>query len=178
MVPTFIIDWPAILSIGLIFGFGVKGVPSRSLVCTRAFGSGLLVLTLFVGLVSYSYLLAPDWMLMYFADGDAIPDWIIGGLLLLYYVTFFTGFFLKFELARFHRRLPFLTLAASLAACALIILPVRERYLRVGTLEEFLVGGGVPLSDSPVWQVPGTLSMILFPLTIFLLIWSRRQRFS
>lgn len=144
---------------------------------TRAYWSGKLVMTLFVGLVYYSYLLAPDWMWMYFVKASEVPAWITFYVLILYYFAYDAGFFLRFELGKINKAYPILLMIGLLGAAVGVTLPLKDRYLNVGTIEQFQAGQGtIPLPQSAVGKVPGTLSAILLPLSIGLLIWSRRQK--
>ena len=146
---------------------------------TRAYWSGKVIMTLFVALVYYSYLLSPDWMWMYFVRASDVPGWITFYLLILYYFAYDAGFFLKFELGKIKRSYPVLMMLLMLASAVAVVMPLKERYLNVGTLDQFLAGQGtVPLAQSAVGKVPGTLSAILIPLAIGLLLWSRRQKVS
>lgn len=145
---------------------------------TRAYLSGKIVVTSFVVLVYYSYLLAPDWMFMYFAKASELPAWMPFYILILYYFAYDAGFFLKFALGKIHRSFPAVMLLLMLAASVVVVLPIKDRYLNVGTLEQFRAGQTIPLAQSPVGRVPGTLSALLLPLGVGLLVWSRRQKFS
>lgn len=145
---------------------------------TRAYLSGKIILLAFVLIVFYSYLLAPDWMYMYFVKASDVPAWIVFYILVLYFFAYDAGFFLKFALEKMHRSFPAIMILLMLAAAVVVVLPLKNRYLSVGTLEQFRSGHTVPLSESAVGKVPGILSAFLLPLGLGLLIWSRRQRFS
>lgn len=155
----------------------MKGQAIGSLLKTRAYLSGKGVVTLFIGLVYYSYRLAPDWMHMYFVKAAEVPEWIVFYILFLYYFAYDAGFFLKIELEKIRKGLALAALAVTLAGSVLVVLPIKDRYGRVGTLEEFQAGRAIPLSESPVGRVPATLSLLLLPLGVGLLFWSRRQKF-
>lgn len=145
---------------------------------TRAYFSGKLVVTLFVALVYYSYLLAPDWMWMYFVKASDVPEWIVFYVLILYFFAYDVGFFLKVELAKIHRAFPVMALVLSLVAAVLVTIPLGDRYMNVGTLEQFQTGQTVRLPQSEVGKVPGNLTALLLPLGVGLLLWSRRQKHS
>ncbi len=176
--PTFIIDWPALIAIGLLFGYGIKGTPSGSVMRTRAYFSGKIVVTLFVALVYYSYLLAPDWMWMYFVKASDVPSWVVWYVLILYFFAYDVGFFLKGELGKIHKALPVVAIILSLVSAVLVTLPLGDRYMNVGTLEQFQAGQTTRLPQSPVGKVPGNLTAVLLPLGVGLLIWSRRQKLA
>jgi hypothetical protein len=176
--PTFIIDWPALIAIGLLFGYGIKGTPTKSVLMTRAYFCGKIVVTLFVALVYYSYLLAPDWMWMYFVKASDVPSWIVWYVLILYYFAFALGFVLKMELAKIHSKLPILAVILAVASAVLVTVPLGHRYMNVGSLEQYQAGQTTPLPQSPVGRVPGNLTGILIPLGFGLIYWSRKEKFS
>ncbi len=167
-----------LLLIGIIFGFGVKGSPKASVLRTRGFASGFLVVGLFSALVYYSYLLAPDWMFNYFTKAEDVPHWMIPYIFILYFVAYAAGFVLKFELEKIGKPLLILAILILTAASALIPISLGTRYTKVGSMDQFLAGDALPLPKSPVGKVPGNLTLALLPLGIFLLVWSRKQRFS
>ncbi len=178
VIKTFIIDWPILILIGLIFGYGVKGRPEGSVFFTRAFGSGKFIVTLFVLIVYYSYVLAPDWMWMYYVANSDLPRWMVFYVLGLYYFAFFAGFSLTVEGRKMNRYYPpFLMVVMVLAELALIW-GLRERYLAVGTFTDYIAGTTVPLAESAVGTTPMYLSLVLIPIGIGLLVWSRKQRFA
>lgn len=167
-----------LIFIGLFFGYGIKDTPTGSVMKTRAYISGKIIVTLFIALVYYSYLLAPDWMWMYFVKASDMSSWIVFYILILYYFAYDVGFFLKIELGKLHKVFPLIALGLALAASVAVTLPLHKRYMNVGTLEQFQSGQTTPLPESPVGKVPGTLSAVLLPLAIGLLIWSRREKFT
>ncbi len=145
---------------------------------TRAYFSGKVVVTLFIAIVYYSYLIAPDWIWMYFVKPEEVPHWMVFYILILYLFAYDVGFFLKFELGKINRIYPILMLIVALAWAVGVTLALKDRYLTVGTLEQFQVGQGIPLSESTVGKLPGALSACLFPLSLILIFWSRRQKFN
>ena len=161
----------------MLFGYGVRGKTVRSLLLTRAYLSGKVVVLIFIGLVYYSYRLAPDWMHMYFVKAAEVPEWIVFYILFLYLFPYNAGFFLELEPEKIRPAFAVAGLLLAVTLSVLVVLPVKDRYLRVGTIEEFQTGGGTPLAESPVGRVPGTLSLLLLPLGVGLLFWSRRQKF-
>ena len=115
---------------------------------------------------------------MYFVKASVVPPWITFYLLILYYFAYDAGFFLKFELGKIRKSYPILTMLLMLAASVAVVMPLKDRYLNVGTLEQFQAGQTTPLAQSAVGKVPGTLSAVLIPLALGLLFWSRRQKVS
>jgi hypothetical protein len=166
-----------LLLIGFLFGYGVKGTPTQSVFLTRGYISGKLIVALFSGLVYYSYLLAPDWMFNYFTRASDIPGWMIVYIFLLYFVAYASGFAMKFETAKIHKAYPILLMIVLLAASAIIPVSLGTRYTLVGSLDQFLAGTAVPLPQSAVGKVPGTLTLLIVPIGLGLLWWSRKERF-
>lgn len=160
--------------VGILFGHAVKGVPPGTLYQTRAFWSGLVIVFFFSSLAYYSYRIFPDWMFMYFVRSSDIPWGIVALIFLGYFLAYNFGFFLKFDLEKTGRRVPWVVGAIFLLLSGLIILPVRDRYLNVGTLEQYLAGQAIPLSDSPVGKL-GMLMPVMAALGLGLFLWSRRQ---
>lgn len=167
-----------LLLIGVIFGFGVKGSPAGSVFKTRAFVSGFVIVGLFSGLVYYSYLLAPDWMYNYFVKASEVPGWMVPYIFVLYFAAYAAGFVFKFEIEKFCRVTLFLFMAILITACILVPLSLGTRYTMVGSMDQFLAGQALPLPKSPVGKVPGNLTLVLLPLGVGLLWWSRKQRFA
>ncbi len=144
---------------------------------TRAFYSGLVIVGIFTAIVYWSYLLAPDWMFNYVVRASQVPFPIVALILLLYFAMYAAGYWLKFKMqARGRVALAGLVL---LLVAGSVILPVAfgERYTKVGTAEEFFGGTAVPLPQSAVGKTPATLTLALVPLGIFLILWSRREKF-
>jgi hypothetical protein len=166
-----------LLLIGFLFGYGVKGTPTQSVFLTRAYLSGKFVVALFSALVYYSYRLAPDWMFNYFARDVDVPGWMIIYIFVLYFVAYAAGFAMKFETAKIHKAYPVLLMIALLAASAAIPISLGTRYTLVGSMDQFLAGTAVPLTQSAVGKVPGTLTLAIVPIGLGLLWWSRRERF-
>lgn len=143
---------------------------------TRAYFSGKLIVALFSVLVFYSYLLAPDWMFNYFTRASDIPSWMIVYIFILYFFAYAAGFMLKFELSKMGKGLVIVMGGVLLAASIAVPMALGDRYMMVGTLDQFYDGQAIPLPQSPVGKVPGTLTLVLVPLAIGLLVWSRRQK--
>jgi hypothetical protein len=166
-----------LLLIGFLFGYGVKGAPTQSVFLTRAYLSGKIVVALFAAIVYWSYRLAPDWMFNYFTRASDVPGWMIAYIFLLYFVAYAAGFAMKFETAKIHKVYPVLLMAVLLGASAGIPLALGERYTLVGSMDQFLAGTAVPLPQSAVGKVPGTLTLAILPIGLGLLWWSRKERF-
>lgn len=143
---------------------------------TRAYFSGKLIVALFSALVFYSYLLAPDWMFNYFTRASDVPSWMIAYIFILYFFAYAAGFMMKFELSKMGKGLPIVMGVILLAASIAVPMALGDRYMMIGTLDQFYDGQAIPLPQSPVGKVPGTLTLVLVPLAIGLLVWSRRQK--
>lgn len=163
--------------IGFLFAYGVKGTPTQSVFLTRAYVSGKIIVALFSALVYWSYKLAPDWMFNYFTRDADVPGWMIVYIFLLYFVAYAAGFVLKFETAKIHKAYPIILMLVLLAASAAIPIAMGDRYMMVGTMDQFLNHAATPLPQSPVGKVPGTITLALLPLGIGLLWWSRKEKF-
>ncbi len=175
---TFIIDWPVVILIGLIFAYGIKGQPQGSVFFTRAFVAGKIILTLFVAIVYYSYWLAPDWMWGYYVRDSELPRWLVFYVLALYYIAYAAGFFIAHEGRKWRTWYPPVVMGLMVVGEALLIMAQQPRYLAVGTYDQFMAGTTQLLSDSAVGTVPGILSGVLIVLGLMALLWSRRQSFA
>jgi hypothetical protein len=178
VILTFIIDWPILILIGLLFGYGLKGTPSRGFFLSRAFITGKVIVTLFVLIVYYSYLIAPDWMWMYYVADAEMPRWMVFYILILYYFAYAVGFALTVEGRKFHSGYPPFLMIIMIVAEVLLIMGLKARYVVVGSLAEYQAGTAIPLAESSVGQVPTYLTALLLPLGIGFLLWSRKQRFA
>jgi hypothetical protein len=164
----------------MLFGYGIKGSVSGSAFKTRAFWTGLLTLTLFNTTVVYSYMVAPDWMWMYFVDDNTIPQWIVSYVFVMYYLAFVFGFLLKNELSKICPKLTLGVTLLFLIASGLVIVPVLDQYLNVTTYGAYLAGGkGIPLPESLIGKgYPSYFVPVVLIVGIASLIWSRRQSCS
>ena len=162
----------------MLFGYGIKGPIQKSVFMTRAFLSGLVTLTLFNATVVYSYIVAPDWMWMYFVAASSIPEWMVYYIFFLYYLAFIFGFLLKNELAKICPKLTLTVLILFLIASGVVILPVKDQYLMVTTFEQYMSGaGGVSLPESIIGKgFPSYFVPVVLIVGIASLIWSRRQK--
>jgi hypothetical protein len=178
VIPTFIIDEPALMFIGLFAGYFVPKGWQASLFKTRAFWAGTVVALGFMGLAAYGYAKAPDWMFMYLLPASEVPFWMIVYAFILYYVLYLAGFFLYHELRKIHPALGFLAILIALVASVVVILPVMDAYQTVATYEEFHQGKGMPLNESAVGKNSTLPGVALLILGVILFMWSRRQKIS
>ena len=156
MVATFIIDWPVMALIGLVFG----ALARESRPAGRTFYAGAIVAASFGGVALVSYVVAPDWMWMYFLDPDEVA-WAVPFVLAGYLFTFVLGF----AAARGLRELPraIWGLAAGAGVLEIVSLALTwDRYRNVGTAAEWTSGDAAPLfTSSPSGDV--LVISLLFP---------------
>ena len=177
MIPTFIIDEPVLIFLGIMAGLFVPKGYRGSLFASRAFWIGSYLSLGFIALAAFGYAVAPDWMFMYFIEASRVPFWMVLYAFILYFCLYLLGFFLAIELGKAHRSAPWIALFLSLVASIAVVLPLRKEYQTVGTFREFYTGGGVPLSESAVTQHTTFPAIFLFASGIALLIfWARRQK--
>ena len=115
-------------------------------------------------------------MFNYFTRASDVPPWMIAYIFILYFFAYAAGFMLKFELAKIGKGLSIVMGIILLVASIGVPMALRDRYMMVGTIDQFYDGQAIPLPQSPVGKVPGTLTLVLVPLAIGLLVWSRRQK--
>lgn len=114
---------------------------------TLAFRWGSLFCGVTAVTVALGYLMAPDWFLMYFVEGQR-PGFL--GLIFIlgfvYYLTFIAGFLVKLELDKLGVRFLNHLLMGALFLVTYLIGGVflADRFWRVGTREEFLAGTAKP----------------------------------
>ncbi len=115
---------------------------------------------------------------MYFVKASDVPAWMTFYVLILYYFAYDVGFFLKFEMGKIWKGWPALLMLTMLCWSAAVTRALQDRYQHVGTYDEYLAHQTVALAVSPIAKWPTIFTLLLLPLGIFLLVWSRRQRFS
>jgi hypothetical protein len=135
-IETFIIDWPVLLFLGILFG---AFAPADGWWRSRAFKAGSVAAVVFTVVAFASYAVAPDWMWMYFIDpGDAA--WALPGLAVAYVATYLLGFAAAIGLK------PLGTKALACAGGAAVLAEIGvlaltwSRYHLVGTRSEWLRG--------------------------------------
>lgn len=178
MIPTFIIDEPALIFIGLFAGYFVPKDWTGSLLKTRAFVAGTAIALGFMALAAYGYAKAPDWMFAYLIPASKVPFWMVIYIFILYYVLFLAGFFLYPQLRKIHPALGIVALLLSVISCVAVVLPVSDAYQTIATYEEFHQGRGVALSESEMGKTTTLPGVILLVLSVVLLMWARRQKTS
>ena len=174
-IETFIIDWPVLTFIGLLFGaFAPEEAPWSS----RAFKAGLVTSVAFTATAFISYVVAPDWMWMYFLDPDAVA-WSLPVVALAYPVTFALGFAAALGLRSVSRYLVFGAAGATLFAEVVIVALTWDRYRSVGTTKQWLTDQAVPLfgtsPEGPV-RVISPLGPVFAIVFVAALVWTWRSR--
>ncbi|MFO1463823.1 MAG: hypothetical protein U1F66_08585 [bacterium] len=175
MSPTFLIDEPVLIAIGILSALALPKTWGRSALVSRAFWAGSYLALGFIGLAAYGYATAPDWMFMYLIPARAVPFWLIPYALILYYFLFLAGFFLGRELRTLHGALPWLALLLSLIAAVAVTIPLLPAYRVVASYEEFQQGLGVPLAQSTVSRNTLIPTIVLALSGLLGLVWARRQ---
>ncbi len=176
MIPTFIIDEPFLVFLGLLAGFFVPGGWTESVFKTRAFLAGTWISLCFMGLAAYGYFVAPDWMFMYLIPAKQVPEWMVVYLFIFYFLLYVAGFVLNRELRKLSPVLPWLALVLFLAVSVAVVLPLLREYKTVASFEEFHRGGGIPMAQSPMGKGTTLPAIGMVVSGVALLIWARRQK--
>lgn len=176
MIPTFLIDEPILISIGILGALSSPPGWRGSLLKTRAFAVSTALALGFTALAAYGYWVAPDWMWMYLLPAKAVPAWVTAYAFILYYVLYLGGFFLGRELRQWHPSLAWIALLLGLAASVLVILPWLHEYQTIASYEDFHRGFGVPLKDSAIAKHTLIPTILLAGGGLLGLIWAKRQK--
>ena len=176
MILTFIIDEPFLIFLGLLAAFFIPAGWRGSVFKTRAFFAGTWIALCFMGLAFYGYLIAPDWMFMYFLPASRVPIWIIAYIFIIYFLLFIGGFLLGHELRKIHPGLLWGALVLALLSSVAVVLPLRREYLTIASYDEFHRGGGTPLADSPMGKGTTLPAIGMVVTGIALLWWAKRQK--
>ncbi len=136
MAKTFIIDWPVLIFIGVLFG---ALSPGERWWRSRAFIAGLLTAGAFTVVAMVSYGIAPDWMWMYFLDPSRVA-WVLPFMPLVYLSVFALGFAATISLKALGSPALLVAAAAAVAMEIVLIAITWERYHLVGTRAQWLQG--------------------------------------
>lgn len=176
MIATFIIDWPVLIFIGVVFG---AFAPDTSWWRGRAFVAGLVTAAVFTATAVISYFIEPDWMWMYFLDPDEV-SWVVPlipvGFLLLYALAFAAAVSLR----QLDRLALWAAGALALLAEIVVVAVTWDRYRLVGTRQEWLTGSAHELfSTSPSGPVKtigllGPVFAAVFLAALYVVYRSRR----
>lgn len=160
-IETFIIDWPVLLFLGILFGaFAPRDAWWRS----RAFGAGSVAALVFTVVAFVSYAVAPDWMWMYFIDPNDAA-WALPAIAAGYGGAFLLGFAAAAGLKPLGSRALVAAGAGMLVAEIVVIAITWSRYHLVGTRGEWASGNAHELfTASPTGPVAtiGVLVPVFF----------------
>lgn len=175
MVETFIIDWTALLLIGVVFG-GLG--PARRWWRSRAFFWGLAAAGSFTLVAMLSYAVAPDWMWMYFVDPTEVA-WAVPFVPPAYLFTYVLGYAAAVGL----RQIGAGALTAAGVGLALgqagVMALTWERYHLVGSAPEWRRGRAQELfSAAPAGEARtiGMISLLFVAVLVLGLYLTYRER--
>lgn len=174
-IETFIIDWPVLALIGLAFGgFAPRDAWWRS----RAFYAGFAAAAAFTLVAMLSYLVAPDWMWMYFLDPDEVA-WSLPLIPLGYLFVYVVGFAAAIPLREASRRMWWAALAVTVAMEVVVIGVTWDRYHLIGTTREWLNDTAhelfTPTPTGPA-RVIGLMSPVFVVVAVAAFVYVRRQQ--
>jgi len=176
VIPTFLIDEPILITIGILGALVTPPGWRGSLLKTRAFLVSTGLALGFIALAAYGYYIAPDWMWMYLLPAKAVPFWVTFYAFALYYFLYLGGFFLGGELRQRHPSLAWIALALGIAASILVIQPWLHEYQTVASYEDFHRGLGIALKDSPIAKNTLIPTILLVGFGLGGLFWAKRQK--
>lgn len=150
MIETFLIDLPDLAFFGAIFALLERG-KDKWFFREKGFKWGIFFTSIFIISVIISYIIAPDWMWMYFPEesGINILDFIYI-LIFMYYLPYIAGYAITRYLKDIHFKYAILSAFFFLIWGVYIIVRLFDRYYHVGTREEFLNGSASLLPSSTV----------------------------
>lgn len=135
-VETFVIDWPVLLFLGILFG---AFAPAGDWLRSRAFAAGLATTLVFTAVAFISYAVAPDWMWMYFlTPSDA--SWALPGIAIGYVGMFLLGFAAAIGIRPVGRGMLVGAAVGALSAEVVVVALTWSRYHLIGTKEEWVAG--------------------------------------
>lgn len=112
--------------------------PGESVLASKPYLEGLAFAAVVgVGIAGICYKLAPDWMLMYYADHERIPSAVQVGMFGLYPAMYTLGFLLAQQLERKKDKLGWVAWSGNLAEVLGYIALSMDRLLKVGTTAEY-----------------------------------------
>lgn len=175
VVATFVIDWPVLVFIGLLFG---HLAPTDTWWRSRAFLAGALCAAAFGAVALISYLLAPDWMWMYFLD-PADATWAVPIVLIGYLFVFALSFAAAQGLRALSRNAVVAGLALSVIGELAVLALTWDRYRLIGSEEQWRAGRGhelISLSPTGPAAIIGLLGGIFIALVVGSLYLSWKDR--
>jgi hypothetical protein len=153
---TFVIDWPVLVAIGLVFGLVAYGQAWRSL----PFYAGLVTCLAFTGAAIISYTVAPDWMWGYYIKPWADAPAMIAALVA--YVAVFAGSFaiaLRLRESEGSRGV-WVALVLCGVAAVMILALTWDRYHLVGSAAEWHAGNADELLTTDAVGAVKTVSKL------------------
>lgn len=174
-IETFIIDWPMLSFIGLLFGYFSPGERWWS---SRAFYWGLASAVAFTAVAFISYAVAPDWMWGYFFAPSEVV-WALPGIAIGYLFVFALGFAAAVGLRPLGRTVVGAMIVAALLGEIGAIAITWERYHLVGSRQQWLRGlAHELLTVSPTGPVKtiGTLGAVFAAIFAVSLLFAWRSR--
>jgi signal transduction histidine kinase len=176
VIETFIVDWPILSILGLAFG---AFAPRHQWWRSRAFAAGLVSATVFTAIALVSYVIAPDWMWMYFVD-PAEVSWSVPLVLVAYLVVFALSFAAAVALRDIGTKLVMLAIAAGVLMEVTVVAVTWERYHLIGTREEWASGAAHDLFALGPTGPARTISLLgpVFLVTLVasgLAVWRQRR---
>ncbi len=161
--------------IGLAFGgFASRDAWWRS----RAFYAGFATAAVFTLVAMLSYLVAPDWMWMYFLDPDEVA-WSLPLIPVGYLFVYVVGFAAAIPLRAASRRMWWGSLAATLAMEVVVLGITWDRYHEIGTTREWLNDAAHELfTATPTGpaRTIGLMSPVIIIVAVVAFLYVRRQQ--
>jgi hypothetical protein len=155
VIETFIIDWPVLLTIGLVFG----GRASGRALARRAFILGSVAALVFIATALISYAIAPDWMWMYFLD-PADVAWSVPLIALGYLFFYVVGFAAGVTLGRVSKLSLWSAIGAALGLEAGVVALTWDRYHLIGSAAEWASGRAHELFSASPTGPARTISLL------------------
>jgi len=173
---TFIIDWPVLILLGLVFGVFA---PDERWWRSRAFIGGCVSAVAFTAVALVSYAIAPDWMWMYFLDPSE-ASWAVPLIPAAYMFVFALAFAAAVAIRRASRRVVWAAAAIAVGLEAAVVAITWDRYHLVGTEREWLEGtaeelfSASPGGDAKTIGLLGPVFLIV-SVVAFVMVWRSRR---
>ena len=177
-IATFIIDWPVLVLLGIVFAIVT---PPQRWWQSRAFLAGMIVSGFFTASALLSYVVAPDWMWMYFID-PAEARWTLPLMPFAYLGTYVLGFAAGISLKQFSPRVAWAGAVAALAFEVGVVALTWDRYRAVGSATQWSSGNAYDLfatsPSGPVVTISVSGAAFLVSLVVALTFVWRKSRAS
>ena len=112
--------------------------PGEPVLASKPYVQGLaFAATVGMGIAGICYAIAPDWMLMYYADHEKIPAHVQAGMFGLYPAMYTLGFLLAQQLEKKQKKLGWVAWGCNFAGVFGFMLTSMNRLLKVGTTDEY-----------------------------------------